>query len=42
MPDKYKVKDDSIQSYKNYYNGDKQHIANWKNRNQPSWYENTH
>jgi len=39
MPDKYKVKADSIQSYRNYYKGDKQHIANWKNRTQPSWYE---
>lgn len=41
MPDKYKVPGDSIQSYKNYYNGDKQHLANWKNRIQPLWFNPT-
>lgn len=38
MPDKYKVSDDSTSSYRNYYIGDKQHIAFWKNRNQPDWF----
>jgi hypothetical protein len=41
MPDKYKVNNDSIQSYMNYYLGDKQHLGNWKNRNIPSWYVTT-
>ena len=41
MPDKYKVINDSIQSYINYYLGDKQHLGNWKNRNIPSWYVTT-
>ena len=41
MPDKYKVNNDSIQSYINYYLGDKQHLGNWKNRNIPSWYVTT-
>jgi len=38
MPDTYKVPGDSIASYRNYYNGGKQHLANWKVRGQPSWY----
>ena len=37
MPDQYKVAGDSIQSYKNYYLGDKQRMFSWKNRNTPSW-----
>jgi hypothetical protein len=38
MPDKYKVANNSIDSYKNYYLGDKQHLASWKKRDVPSWY----
>jgi hypothetical protein len=37
MPDKYKVAGDSIQSYKNYYLGDKQRMFSWKKREAPSW-----
>ena len=37
MPDNYKVVGDSIQSYKNYYLGDKQRMFSWKNREKPSW-----
>jgi hypothetical protein len=37
MPDDYKVAGDSVQSYKNYYLGDKQRMFSWKNRPQPSW-----
>jgi hypothetical protein len=37
MPDHYKVAGDSIQSYKNYYLGDKQRMFSWKNRSTPSW-----
>lgn len=37
MPDHYKVVHDSIQSYKNYYLGDKQRMFSWKNRETPSW-----
>ena len=32
MPDHYKVAGDSIQSYKNYYLGDKKRMFSWKNR----------
>ena len=39
MPEEYKVKNNSIQSYINYYVGAKQHLANWKKRTIPSWYE---
>ena len=37
MPDNYKVPGDSIQSYKNYYLGDKTRMFAWKNRNRPIW-----
>ena len=37
MPDEYKVSS-SISSYKNYYIGAKQHLANWKKREIPIWY----
>ena len=39
MPDEYKVKNNSVKSYINYYVGAKQHLANWKKRTIPSWYE---
>jgi len=39
MPEEFKVYHDSIQSYINYYVGAKRHLANWKNRPIPSWYE---
>jgi hypothetical protein len=39
MPDIYKVVDDSIASYRNYYNGAKTHLAKWKNRNIPEWFQ---
>ena len=37
MPDHYKVAGDSIQSYKNYYLGDKQRMFSWKNRPTPQF-----
>ena len=37
MPDHYKVHNNSIQSYKNYYLGDKQRMFSWKNRPTPEW-----
>lgn len=37
MPDHYKIPGDSIQSYKNYYLGDKTRMFSWKNRETPSW-----
>ena len=37
MPDQYKVAGDSIQSYKNYYLGDKTRMFSWKNRQTPTW-----
>jgi hypothetical protein len=37
MPDQYKVAGDSIQSYKNYYLGDKTRMFSWKNRETPTW-----
>lgn len=37
MPAQYKV-DDVIQSYRNYYIGDKKSFAVWKKRDTPSWF----
>lgn len=42
MPDQYKVPDDSIQAYHNYYIGDKQRFAVWTNRPIPEWYVNAY
>jgi hypothetical protein len=36
MPDEYKVAD-TVQSYRNYYIGEKAHIAQWK-RDTPDWF----
>ena len=38
MPDQYKTSD-VVESYRNYYRGDKAYIAKWKNRSIPSWWE---
>jgi len=37
MPDEYKV-DDVIQSYRNYYCGDKKYFSKWKKRTVPYWF----
>lgn len=37
MPDEYKV-DCVVQSYRNYYIGEKSGFANWKNRDTPYWF----
>ena len=38
MPDEYKVKS-VVQSYRNYYIGEKSGFANWKNRDIPEWFK---
>lgn len=38
MPDEYKVKNDPVSSYRNYYNGSKARMAAWTNREIPSWF----
>lgn len=42
MPDQYKVPNNSIQAYKNYYINDKQPFAVWTNRPIPEWYVNSY
>ena len=37
MPDEYKVKGSSVESYRKYYLGTKTRMFNWKNRNIPEW-----
>jgi hypothetical protein len=38
MPDEVKVAGDSIKSYRNYYINNKMHLASWKKRSPPGWY----
>ena len=42
MPDKY-ITSDTVESYRNYYIGDKRHLASWdgkiNSRNVPPWYK---
>ena len=38
MPDAYKVTNDAITSYRNYYIHDKSKFAKWKNRETPQWF----
>ena len=38
MPDDVKVAGDSLASYRNYYNQNKTHLADWKNRPVPTWF----
>ena len=38
MPDNVKVTGDSIASYRAYYINNKTHLANWKKRTTPEWY----
>ena len=41
MPDKYKVPSDSVQSYRNYYCGDKVAFARWTSPSEmPTWFTN--
>jgi hypothetical protein len=37
MPDQYKVAD-TVESYRNYYRGDKAYIAKWTKRSVPEWW----
>ena len=39
MPDEYKV-DNVVQSYRNYYIGEKASFSKWKKRSVPSWFSN--
>ena len=38
MPDEYKVSENSVRSYINYYVGAKKHLASWKKRQTPEWF----
>lgn len=37
MPDQYKVPNNSVQAYRNYYIGDKKEFATWKTSVPPWW-----
>jgi hypothetical protein len=39
MGDEYKIGNDVIESYRNYYIGAKSGIATWKNRETPEWFD---
>lgn len=38
MPDEVKISGDSLLSYRNYYINNKVHLASWKKRNIPEWF----
>jgi len=38
MPDDYKVAGDSVESYRNYYIGDKKKMSRWTNSPMPIWF----
>ena len=38
MPDEVKIAGDSIKSYRNYYINHKMHLASWKKRQVPEWF----
>ena len=38
MDDQYKINNDVIESYRNYYRRGKSQIVNWKNRPVPEWF----
>lgn len=38
MPNEVKIAGDSIKSYRNYYINNKTHLASWKKRSTPGWY----
>jgi hypothetical protein len=37
MPDEYKVADDAVQSYRNYYKYGKTNLHKWTKREKPEW-----
>ena len=39
MPDEYKVENDSIQAYRNYYMGEKAYFAKWNYTAPPNWWQ---
>ena len=41
MPDQYKIPGDGVQSYRNYYNGEKQRMFSWKKRQVPGFINKT-
>jgi hypothetical protein len=41
MPNQYKVLGDGVQSYRNYYNGEKQRMFSWKKRQVPEFINKT-
>jgi hypothetical protein len=38
MPEEYKVPENGVQAYRNYYLGAKSKFAKWKFTNPPEWY----
>ena len=39
MPEDYKVPDDAVQAYRNFYLGDKSVFARWTRRKEPWWWD---
>ncbi|PKF61619.1 hypothetical protein CW745_09855 [Psychromonas sp. psych-6C06] len=41
MPEQFKVPNDAITAYRNFYNGDKARFAKWTKRNPPHWFNSS-
>ena len=39
MPEEYKVPNNAVQAYRNYYINEKQKFAKWKNTEEPDWFK---
>lgn len=39
MPEIYKVTNNSVSAYRNYYIGEKHYFSTWKNRKIPKWFK---
>lgn len=37
MPDEYKISDDPVENYREYYRKSKANLHSWKNRERPDW-----
>ncbi len=39
MPEQYRILNDPVQAYRNFFCGAKQHLADWEFRSIPEWYK---
>jgi len=39
MPEQYKIKDNAVEAYRNYYLNEKKDICKWTKREKPEWFK---